>query len=148
MQKILLGLSLILWAMPANALDVSLDELNKYEGDINQCSEFINPEEELKEGDYFRRMEYAERVQECYTNLAVKIFEKHYRKNPDATVRDINAMRDVLRLRYAEVNERSVYCRPACGANERLQTALDVTYAMEDYMKKIVASLRRRKETN
>lgn len=145
MQKILLSLSLLLWAMPAGALDVDLDELKKLEGDINQCSEFIDPEQDLPAEDYFKRVEYAERVQECYTNLAVEVFEKYYRKNPDATRRDMAEMSALLRKRYAEINEHSVFCKQACGNNEVVRTAQDVTYAMEDYMKKVVAALRRRK---
>ena len=145
MQKILLILGLFLWTQTATALDISEAELKRYDGDINQCGEFIDPDESLPADDYFTRINYAERVQECYTNLAVKIFEKYYRKTPEATLRDMHALRDMLRQRYNEANERSIFCKPTCGTKEALHTARDVTYGMETYLRSVVDALRRRK---
>ena len=145
MQKILLILGLLLWAQSAAALEISITELNRYEGDINQCGEFIDPDENLPADDYFTRINYAERVQECYVNLAVKIFERYYRKKPDVTIRNMHDLRDMLRTRYSEANEHSIFCKPSCGTKEALYTARNVTYGMETYLRSVVDALRRRK---
>ena len=144
MRKYLLILALGLWTSVATAAEIDQAGLKELENSIGRCSEFMDPNEDLPPEDYYRRIEFAENVQQCYINLGVKIFERYYRKKPESAEADLKQMRDLLRKRFTEVTAHSIYCKPRCGVQEYLVAEQNVTYALENYLRQTVKFLQTR----
>lgn len=145
MAKRHLILALCLLATPATALEVDQQELTDFDNSISRCTEFMEPDENFVLDNYYEKAEFIEKVETCHTNLAVKIFEKYYKKDPKKTRLDIARFIEDTHKMYSEAYEKSIYCKPNCGLSASLKAQYDTAYALERYLKQTIAFLKTRR---
>ncbi len=145
MAKWRLIICLCLLSFPASALEVDQQELTDFDNSISRCTEFMEPDENFALDDYYEKTAFIEKVQQCHTNLAVKIFEKYYKKDPKKTRADIARFLEDTHKFYSEAYEKSIYCKPNCGLSASVKAQYDTAYALERYLKQTIAFLKTRR---